>query len=375
MQIARAPCQLLTSAGGKYSKFAKKQGREYKRKEDLESEWLGKAFEHAQQKTCYMAALQEATRLLNLYSAKPTSAAVPLLQHPAATMRTVQQLLVTCVQLAMMAPREPVLMAFKLQWLCGKDGCYQINPGMDSEDFKNLNWKGGAVPIRTELAEALRCYGVLSWPWTAPHFGGGMGFSAGKAGAADAVALHFPGVDSNAAFKRLRNTSPLFFEGVPDAIDTIGQGHGNSSPAALAALAGILANRNTALRAKRGISMHALRRTFVDWLGMYSDYDHNTARHVASWTAYTEWHEQLQFDIQGLPNPYLGMSYHEHAQRASDIMGHAVAIHEQTYMPISPSHMTRAEELAHAAAAEPLPAAAAATSDAATEPDEEYEEY
>ena len=76
----RRACQLLTSAGGKYSKFAKKQGREYKRKEDLESEWLGKEFGHAQQKTCYMAALQEATRLLKLYSAEPTSAAVPLLQ-------------------------------------------------------------------------------------------------------------------------------------------------------------------------------------------------------------------------------------------------------------------------------------------------------
>ena len=37
-----------------------------------------------------------------------------------------------------MAPHEQVLMAFKLQWLCGKDGCYQINPGINSEDFKNL---------------------------------------------------------------------------------------------------------------------------------------------------------------------------------------------------------------------------------------------
>ena len=171
----------------------------------------------------------------------------------------------------------------------------------------------------------------------------------------------------------LRNTTPLFFEGVPDAIDTIGQKHGNSSPAALAALADILSKRNTALRAKRGISMHALRRTFVDWLGVYLDYDHNTARHVASWTAYIEWHEQLSFDIQGLPNPYLGMSYHEHAQLASDIMGHTVAIHEQTYLPVSPSHMTRAEELANAAAAEPLPAAAATS--AATEPDEDYDEF
>ena len=95
---------------------------------------------------------------------------------------------------------------------------------------------------------------------------------------------------------------------------------------------------------------------------------------MASWTAYTEWHEQLSFDIQGLPNPYLGMSYHEHAQLASDIMGHTVAIHEQTYLPVSPSHMTRAEELANATAAEPLPAAAA-TSGAATEPDEDYDEF
>ena len=69
------------------------------------------------------------------------------------------------------------------------------------------------------------------------------------------------------------------------------------------------------------------------------------------------------------------MTYDEHAAHASAIMGHDTDIHEQTYLPVSPSHMTRAEELANAAAAGPLPAAAATTSDAATEPDEEYEEY
>ena len=83
-----------------------------------------------------------------------------------------------------------------------------------------------------------------------------MGFSAGKAGAVDAVALHFAGVDSNAASKRLRNTSPLFFGGAPGAIDTVGQSHGNSSPAALAALAGILAANESSAQTKLDGALH-----------------------------------------------------------------------------------------------------------------------
>ena len=69
---------------------------------------------------------------------------------------------------------------------------------------------------------------------------------------------------------------------------------------------------------------------------------------------------QIKFDIQGLPSPYVGKTYDEHAALASAIMGHDVAIHEQTYLPVSPSHQTREQELAAAASAEPLGAAVAA---------------
>ena len=86
-------------------------------------------------------------------------------------------------------------------------------------------------------------------------------------------------------------------------------------------------------------------------------------------------------NIQGLPSPYLGKTYDEHAAHASAIMGHDVDIHEQTYLPVSPSHQTREQELAAAACAEPLGAVAAsgsnvasASADAAAD-DEDYEEY
>ena len=122
--------------------------------------------------------------------------------------------------------------------------------------------------------------------------------------------------------------------------------------------------------------MHALRHTFVEWLKVYDDYDHNTGRHVASWTAYLEWHNQIKFGIQGLPSPYVGKTYDEHAALASAIMGHDVAIHEQTYLPVSPSHQTREQELAAAASAEPLGAAAAAAAAVAEScSDDEFEEY
>ena len=47
-------------------------------------------------------------------------------------------------------------------------------------------------------------------------------------------------------------------------------------------------------------------------------------------------------------------------------MGHNIDIHEQTYLPVSPSHQTRQEELAAAAGAEPL---------SSTAYDEDYDEF
>ena len=121
--------------------------------------------------------------------------------------------------------------------------------------------------------------------------------------------------------------------------------------------------RLKSLQAKRGISNHALRYTFVEWLHTYKDYDHNTARHVAAWTAYVEWYHQAKYDVQGLECPYVGMTYEQHAERASNIMGHSVQIHEQTYLPVSPPHVTRAQGVAAAAAAQPLSSAGSASAE------------
>ena len=52
------------------------------------------------------------------------------------------------------------------------------------------------------------------------------------------------------------------------------------------------------------------------------------------------------------------------------------ATHEQTYLPVSPSHQTREQELAAEASAEPLGAeAAAAAAVAESCSDDEFEEY
>ena len=77
-------------------------------------------------------------------------------------------------------------------------------------------------------------------------------------------------------------------------------------------------------------------------------------------------------------SPYVGKTYDEHAAHASAIMGHDTDIHEQTYLPVSPSHQTRDQELAAAARAEPLDDAVAAAAAAATgssSGDSEYDEY
>ena len=61
------------------------------------------------------------------------------------------------MSLAMVVPREPIIMAFKMQWVVGSGGAYAINPGISAEDFKNLNWNGGSTPIRDELARQHTC--------------------------------------------------------------------------------------------------------------------------------------------------------------------------------------------------------------------------
>ena len=77
---------------------------------------------------------------------------------------------------------------------------------------------------------------------------------------------------------------------------------------------------------------------------------------------YQEWHEQIEYDIQGFPNQFIGKSYHDHVKRAADMMNHSVDIHETTYLPVSPSHQTVQEEEAVTAAAQPLvPSSTAST--------------
>ena len=97
-----------------------------------------------------------------------------------------------------------------------------------------------------------------------------------------------------------------------------------------------------------------LKHVFVSWLQVYQGISQNSMRHLASWWLYQEWHQQLEFDVQGFPNQFLGKSYEEHVQRAADMVDHTVAIHETTYLPVSPSHRTAQEESAATAAAQPL---------------------
>ena len=53
------------------------------------------------------------------------------------------------------------------------------------------------------------------------------------------------------------------------------------------------------------------------------------------------------------------MEYAEHVQIAADIMNHTVQVHEESYLPVSPSKQTRAQLDAQAAGAVPLGGSAA----------------
>ena len=368
---------LLNGCSGKYSRYAKADSRHYKRAADLCDGWLGKEYEHEQTAQVFNHCLVEATRLLGMYDLEdPLAEAVVVLQHPAEQLRTVQQLLITCVSIAMMAPRAPVMASFKLEWLTETEGgAATINPGEDAEDFKNLKWKGGAVPTRIELYNALHLYVELTWPETAAHFnsGGMRGTTAGHVLTADLLGAR----NSTELGKKVRAV-PVFFGGAPDELDSVAASDGTDIDK-LQAVGEILSKRLSTLKLPRGATRDALKYCYVDWLGMYNKFDHNTARHIAAWAAYVEWFEQLGHDAQGLPNRFIGMPYAEHVQIAADIMNHTVQVHEETYLPVSPSKQTREQLDEQAAGSLPLDAAsgsnvASASADAAAD-DEDYEEY
>ena len=169
---------------------------------------------------------------------------------------------------------------------------------------------------------------------------------------------------------------PVFFGGVPNELDAVALSD-DTDFEKLNKVRDILSKRLSTLKLQRGQTRDALKYCYVDWLGMYKKFDHNTARHMAAWTAYVEWFEQLSHDAQGLPNRFIGMPYAEHVQIAADIMNHSVEVHEQTYLPVSPSKQTRQQLDEQAANALPLGAGAAASGSAESggEGYEDYEEF
>lgn len=119
----------------------------------------------------------------------------------------------------MMAPRAPVVESFKLEWLSETEGgAATINPGEDAEDFKNLKWKGGAVPTHIELYNALHSYVQLTWPATTTHFdsGGMHGTTAGQVLTADLL-----GASNSTELGKKARAVPAFFGGAPDELDSV----------------------------------------------------------------------------------------------------------------------------------------------------------
>ena len=176
---------------------------------------------------------------------------------------------------------------------------------------------------------------------------GGQQFAAKLLGASSRAELRVKGL-----------AAPVFFDGVPDEMDAVALSD-KPDTEKLAEVSELLGARLDKLQLSRGSIRDALKYCYVDWLGTYQKYDHNTARHMAAWTAYVEWFEQLEHDAQGLPNRFIGMEYAEHVQIAADIMNHTVQVHEESYLPVSPSKQTRAQLDAQAAGAVPLGGSAA----------------
>ena len=104
---------------------------------------------------------------------------------------------------------------------------------------------------------------------------------------------------------------PVFFGGVPNELDAVALSD-DTDFEKLNKVRDILSKRLSTLKLQRGQTRDALKYCYVDWLGMYKKFDHNTARHMAAWTAYVEWFEQLSHDAQGLPNRFIGMPHAEH---------------------------------------------------------------
>ena len=354
---------LLRKLSHRYSKYAKKDSAAWKRAADLNA-GLGCGFHQSQVQGAFADTLLGVIALLDKYSMGGT--AIPVLQHPASTLRSVQLYLVTLVSIAMCIPRGKVISTFKLAWLTKTGDSYSINPGEDAATFKNGTWRAGSTLVRPELAKAIEKYVNLTWPLATALFKGGRGdratgaavnLSAGTAAARQVVhALHGQ-CTSSAAYNKLRKQSPVFFAGVPDALDDTSsslRSRSTTQATAFVQVAELLADRTGAGAIEEYCTNECLKHVFVSWLGVYDSTSQNSFRHMAAWWMYQEWHEQLECDVQGFPNQFAGKSYEQHVQRAADMMDHTVEIHETTYLPVSPSHRTAQEEVAATAAAQPL---------------------
>ena len=140
-------------------------------------------------------------------------------------------------------------------------------------------------------------------------------------------------IESDAAYNRLRRQSPVFWAGVPDALDDIVPSCNNNAATALYETAKMLLDRTGNNAIQEYCTTECLKHVFVSWLQVYQGISQNSMRHLASWWLYQEWHQQLEFDVQGFPNQFLGKSYEEHVQRAADMMDHTVAIGTIDGMP------------------------------------------
>ena len=382
---ATLAARALRALSHRYSKYAKRDSIAWKRAADLNAE-LGTTFHQSQVQSAFSDTLLEAMELLGRYDMRHAEHTIPVLQHPASTLRTVQTLLIALVSLSMCVPRDKVIENFKLVWLAQAGNTWSINPGEDQVAFKTGVWRAGSVLIRPELAAAIQKYTALTWPRVTGRFTGGRGRTTGGAAitlssgtrAAREVVHALRGHCTNQAlFSRLREQSPVFWAGVPDALDDTAASLNSGAiteATALCQASQLLLGRLRGATLPVTPTNESLKYVFVSWLKVYESISQNSARHLATWWMYQEWHEQIEYDIQGFPNQFIGKSYHDHVKRAADMMNHSVDIHEATYLPVSPSHQTVQEEEAVTAAAQPLVSSSTASTVLRSSSDDEDED-
>ena len=300
-----------------------------------------------------------------------------MLAQPAGVLRWAHVLAAVLVQACCGGARAALMAVVKRGWFKfegrGPAARCFFDPAKDAELLKTGRWRGGAFPFRAEFGLAVRRFFNL----TIPILDGSGKRDLDSLAASMSRLLVAGRRDWHFEPRRVRHyllwRLPLFPREIPDELDAIGTRLASGAAThddAIDELTRLMVKERAT--APPDFATCALDAVAVKWSKALAKLNTTLLRRVVAMCQYLCWYEQLPTDHTGMKNPYLGKTWAEFVERASALANNSPEVWVRTYLPVHPSHVTRAEAVAAQASAAPIAArAGAACAGSGTETDDD----